>query len=85
MADTGNLQQAINWAALAPKQTELDAHSALAQTATAYAIIAVAQELQALRKTIESLRTAVTDQDGFSSADHLRAINEWVERIAKSN
>ncbi|MGC5329788.1 hypothetical protein [Micromonospora sp. DT62] len=78
-----HVQEAAEFLRHAPKQDSLAATSALAQMASAHAALAIAGELAALRQALESLPGSVTDRDGFSSADHLRSINEWVERIAK--
>ncbi|AXO38296.1 hypothetical protein MicB006_6038 [Micromonospora sp. B006] len=51
--------------------------------AQAHAAIAVAKELAALREAVGKLRRSALDQGGYSSPDHLRAISEWAERIAK--
>jgi predicted alpha/beta-hydrolase family hydrolase len=56
----------------------------IAAIAQAHASVAIAQELSAIREAIEDLKVAVTDRDGFSSADHLRHIGDQVERIAKN-
>ncbi|MEU7679764.1 hypothetical protein AB0C42_33680 [Micromonospora taraxaci] len=85
MADITNFDNGRIWLGQAEQHTtDHDIRLALAQMATGYATLAVADELRALRETIGGLREAVTDRDGFSSADHLRNINEWVERIAKA-
>lgn len=85
MADNStHLQEAAECLRHAPQQDSVAASSAMAQLALAHATLVVATELTALRQSLEALREAVTDRDAFASADHLRNINEWVERIAKS-
>ncbi|TQJ26148.1 hypothetical protein FBZ33_6534 [Micromonospora sp. A202] len=80
---TQHLQEAIKTVNQAPAQSTPEHSLAVSQAATAHALIAVAEELKAMRQAVEDLKEAVTDADGFSSADHLRNINGWVERIAK--
>jgi len=85
MADNRiHLQEAAECLRHASQQDSITASSGMAQMALAHATLVIATELAALRQSVEALREAVTDRDGFASADHLRNINEWVERIAKS-
>ncbi|MEV0158413.1 hypothetical protein AB0H57_32715 [Micromonospora sp. NPDC050686] len=85
MADNSpHLREAAECLRHAPKQDSVAGSSAMAQMALAHAALVIATELAALREEVEALREAVTDRDGFASADHLRNINEWVERIAKA-
>ncbi|MBQ1060063.1 hypothetical protein [Micromonospora sp. C41] len=77
-----DLQHAAEYLVHAPQQDSIAGVAAFAQMAQAHATIAVAKELSALREAVGKLRRSVLDQGGYSSADHLRAISEWAERIA---
>ncbi|RAO61193.1 hypothetical protein [Micromonospora saelicesensis] len=86
MTDLTNSQNGAIWADRAAQtaRSDPDIRQAAAQTAAAFATLAVADGLRPLREAVDSFRRAVTDSNGFSSADHLRSINEWVEQIAKA-
>ncbi|MFF5178236.1 hypothetical protein ACFY2Q_09450 [Micromonospora sp. NPDC000316] len=81
---TDPLDNARTYADMAKSNADESLAANIATVAQAFATIALVKELRALRQTLDGLRGAVTDTDGFSSADHLRNINEWVERIAKA-
>ncbi|MFC8615540.1 hypothetical protein ACFT9M_03830 [Micromonospora purpureochromogenes] len=81
---TDPLDDARTYADMAKSNADASLAANIAAVAQAFATIALVRELRALRQTLDGLKGAVTDTDGFSSADHLRNINDWVERIAKS-
>ncbi|MET9301796.1 hypothetical protein ABZX66_20980 [Micromonospora aurantiaca] len=84
MPGTDPMDDARTYADMAKSNANEAVAANVAAVAQAFATIALVNELRALRQTLDGLKGAVTDTGGYSSADHLRSINEWVERIAKA-
>lgn len=55
----------------------------LRQEAQVLALLAIADELSAIRETVTGIEKNLEDNDGYPVGTHLRYINDWLERIAK--
>lgn len=63
--------------------TDPQAAALHAQQAVMAAVLAVADEITALRESVEGVQSALEDRDGFGVGIHLHYISDWLEKISK--